>query len=123
LQYRSLRFEEEVDEKEFFQEVAVVNTIDYSIPYTRTIEHKHFLNDVSEKTIITREYPMVGDYRTEPYYTINNDKNEDLADKYKALAQCVPNLFFGGRLGSYKYLDMDRCIEETFQLVDSLGIN
>ena len=87
------------------------------MPYTRIIEHKHFEFDTtSPKTIITREYPNSWNKDKEPYYTINNDKNNSLYNQYRKLAQKDENVIFGGRLGSYKYYDMDKVILEALNL-------
>ena len=120
LEYRSLRFEEETIDTENYQGNAVVNYTEYEVPYTRIIEHKHFENSVSPKTIITKEYPLNWDEDKEPYYTINNDRNNQLYAKYKELADLETNVYFGGRLGDYKYYDMHIIIEKAFELVNKL---
>lgn len=118
LEYRSLRFEEELLDIENFQGNAVVNYTEREVPYTRIIEHKFFENSKSDKTIITREYPEDWDSTKEAYYTINNDKNNTLLEKYKQEAQKEKNVIFGGRLAEYKYYDMDDTIESALQLVE-----
>ena len=123
LEYRSLRFETEELDIDNYQGNAVVNYTEYEIPYTRIIEHKHFeygqtLGKLPEgkalnKTIITREYPDKWIQGKEPYYTMNDEKNTNLYAKYKALADKDSRIIFGGRLGQYKYFDMDKVILEA----------
>ena len=124
LEYRSLRFETEKLNISNFQGNAVVNYTEYEIPYTRIIEHKHFEYGVNlgqeykEKiTIITKEYPEKWERGKEPYYTINNEKNNNLYGKYKLLADNDKKVVFGGRLGQYKYFDMDKVIMEALNLI------
>ena len=127
LEYRSLRFETEVINEENYQGNAVVNYTEYEVPYTRIIEHKHFeygasLGKVPEgnaanKTIITREYPDQWTQEKEPYYTMNDEKNTNLYAKYKELADMDSKVIFGGRLGQYKYFDMDKVIVEALNCV------
>lgn len=114
LEYRSLRFEEETIDIDNWQGNAVINWTGHEVPFTRTIEHKHFNNDVSDKTIITYEYPIIDNKN--PYYPINDDKNNKLYEKYKKLAESDKNVLFGGRLGTYKYNDMDKTIENALEL-------
>ncbi|MGX2973258.1 UDP-galactopyranose/dTDP-fucopyranose mutase family protein, partial [Helicobacter sp. T3_23-1059] len=116
LEYRSLRFEEQILECENYQGVAVMNFTDIDTPYTRIIEHKHFEFITSPRTIISIEYPQNWDIQKEPFYPINDAKNNALYEKYKALADKEKNLIFGGRLGSYKYYDMDKVIAEALKL-------
>ena len=119
LEYRSLRFETEILDMQNYQGNAVVNYTEYEIPYTRIIEHKHFEFDTtSPKTIITREYPDSWNREKEPYYTINNEKNNKLYEKYAELAKKDDKVIFGGRLGSYKYYDMDKVILEALNTVN-----
>ncbi len=110
LEYRSLRFEEEVLDQRDFQGQAVVNYCDTKTPFTRIIEHKYFVGQKSEKTIITREYPEDWQLGKEPYYPINDERNMQLYQKYSELAKGYPNIIFGGRLGEYRYYDMDQVI-------------
>ena len=110
LEYRSLRFETEVLNEENYQGNAVVNYTEREIPYTRIIEHKHFEYGQQEKTVITREYPSEWKEGDEPYYPVNNERNNELYLKYKELAAKEENVIFGGRLGEYKYYDMDKII-------------
>ena len=113
LEYRSVRFETEVLDMENFQGNAVVNYTEYEVPYTRIIEHKHFEFGTQAKTIISKEYSDKWDKTKEPYYPINNDKNNELLKKYNKLASQEDNVIFGGRLGQYKYYDMHKVIEEA----------
>lgn len=110
LEYRSLRFETEVLNEENYQGNAVVNYTEREVPYTRVIEHKHFEYGQQEKTVITREYPCEWKEGDEPYYPVNNEKNNKLYLKYKELADKEEKVIFGGRLGEYKYYDMDKVI-------------
>lgn len=118
LEYRSLRFETEVLDMPNYQGVAVVNYTDRETPFTRIIEHKHFAFGQQEKTVITREYPAVWQQGMEAYYPVNNEKNGALYQRYKALADAVPNVIFGGRLAEYKYYDMDKVIEAALSAVE-----
>lgn len=117
LEYRSLRFETETLDKENYQGNAVVNYTEYEVPYTRIIEHKHFEYGTQPRTVITREYPDKWTKEKEPYYPINNEKNNDLYEKYKELAKENKKVIFGGRLGQYKYYDMDKVIAESLKCV------
>ena len=110
LEYRSLRFESEILDEENHQGVAVVNYTDRETPYTRIIEHKHFEFGTQPKTVITREYPVTWQEGMEPYYPVNDEKNQALYQKYAKLAEKEENVIFGGRLGEYKYYDMDKVI-------------
>ncbi len=111
LQYRSVRFETETLDMENYQGNAVVNYTDAETPYTRIIEHKHFEFGTQPKTVISREYSAEWKPGDEPYYPVNDQKNGALYAEYKKLADAEPNVLFGGRLGEYKYYDMDRVIE------------
>ena len=117
LEYRSLRFETEILESENYQGNAVVNYNEYEIPYTRIIEHKHFEYGKQEKTVITREYPATWKKGDEPYYPMNDEKNNCLYEKYKALPDKENKVIFGGRLGMYKYYDMHHIISEALEMV------
>lgn len=110
LEYRSLRFETERLEEEDHQGNAVVNYTDSEVPYTRVIEHKHFEKTSSPVTYVTREYPAAWHKGDEPYYPVNNERNDALYARYKELADAEKDVIFGGRLGSYKYYDMDKVI-------------
>ena len=125
LEYRSLSFETEKLNIDNFQGNAVVNYTEYEIPYTRIIEHKHFEYGVNfgqeydkKITIITREYPEKWEKGKEPYYTINDERNNNLYNKYKLLAENDKKVIFGGRLGQYKYFDMDKVIIEALKLAN-----
>ena len=111
LQYRSVRFETEVLDTDNYQGNAVVNYTDAETPYTRIIEHKHFAFGTQPKTVISREYSTEWKPGDEPYYPVNDEKNGALYAKYKALADAETKVIFGGRLGEYKYYDMDKVIE------------
>ncbi len=122
LEYRSLRFETEDLLQENYQGNAVVNYTEAQVPYTRIIEHKHFEfgcqgGNATEHTVITREYPATWKRGDEPYYPMNDDRNNALYAKYKALADAEPNVIFGGRLGMYKYFDMHHVIAEALACV------
>lgn len=118
LEYRTLRFENEILDTDNYQGNAVVNYTEYEIPYTRIIEHRHFENTESDKTIITREYPDIWKEGSEPYYPINDEKNNALYERYKILADETKNVIFGGRLGMYRYYDMHNIIEEALKCAE-----
>lgn len=122
LEYRSLKFETEIKNQENYQGNAVVNYTEYEVPYTRIIEHKHFEYGTQEKTVITKEYPDSWNKEKEPYYPINNDKNNELYLKYKKLADEEKNVIFGGRLGQYKYYDMHNIIKEALLVAEKEGL-
>ena len=105
-------------EQEDYQGVAVVNYTDSETPFTRIIEHKHFENSRADKTVITREYPAVWEKDKEPYYPVNNSRNQKLYKMYTEIAAKESNTIFGGRLAEYKYYDMDKVIEAAFRLAD-----
>lgn len=118
LEYRSLRFEtEELPEEDNYQGNAVVNYTEREVPYTRIIEHKHFEFQTGEGTVITREYPATWKKGDEPYYPINDEKNGALYAQYAELAKKEANVLFGGRLGQYKYYDMDKVIRSALDMV------
>ena len=118
LEYRSLRFEtEELPEEDNYQGNAVVNYTEREVPYTRIIEHKHFEFQTGEGTVITREYPATWEKGDEPYYPINDEKNGALYAQYAELAKKEANVLFGGRLGQYKYYDMDKVIRSALDMV------
>jgi UDP-galactopyranose mutase len=119
LEYRSLKFETEVLDEPNYQGNAVVNYTDAQTPYTRIIEHKHFEFGNQSKTIITKEYPREWEKGDEPYYPLNDEKNNSIYQKYKKKAESVPNVIFGGRLGMYKYYDMHQVIAAALNVVDS----
>ena len=116
LEWRSLKFDTKVFKQENYQGNAVVNYTGHEVEYTRVIEHKHFsFNTTSSKTVVTFEYPA--DYKEgmEKYYTINDNKNNSLAEKYKILSKMEKNVIFGGRLAEYQYYDMDDVIKSAFK--------
>ena len=118
LEYRSLRFEtEELPEEDNYQGNAVVNYTEREVPYTRIIEHKHFEFQTGEGTVITREYPATWKKGDEPYSPINDEKNGALYAQYAELAKKEANVLFGGRLGQYKYYDMDKVIRSALDMV------
>lgn len=128
LEYRSLRFETEVLDMENYQGNAVVNYTEYEVPYTRIIEHKHFEygcqggyggdgSGVSDKTVITREYPVAWSRGDEPYYPMNDEKNNALYARYRELADQEEHVIFGGRLGMYRYYDMHQVVKEALECV------
>ena len=119
LQYRSVRFETEVLDTDNYQGNAVVNYTDAETPYTRIIEHKHFVFGTQPKTVISKEYSQEWTPGEEPYYPINDDANTALYQKYKALADKEPKVVFGGRLGQYKYYDMDAVILAALDAAES----
>jgi len=122
LDWRSLRFDTTILDKVNYQGNAVVNYTGHEVEYTRVIEHKHFEFDSSSpKTVITYEYPV--DYKKgmEKYYTVNDDKNNELADKYRELALKEENVIFGGRLAEYKYYDMDDVIKSAFDIYNKIN--
>lgn len=118
LEYRSLHFETVELEEENYQGVAVVNYTDRETPYTRVIEHKHFEYGTQPATVITREYPQEWKDGMEPYYPVNDEKNQTLYQRYAALAAKESSTIFGGRLAEYKYYDMDKVILSAFDLVE-----
>lgn len=118
LQYRSVRFETEVLDTDNYQGNAVVNYTDREVPFTRVIEHKHFEYGKQEKTVISREYSSEWKKGDEPYYPVNDDKNSKLYEEYKKLARERKDIIFGGRLGMYKYFDMDKVIRASLELCE-----
>lgn len=120
LEYRKVRFETQVLDISNYQGVAVVNYTERDVPYTRIIEHKHFLFGEQPITIISREYPDEWRPGDEPYYPINDQKNTELYERYAHLANVLENVYFGGRLGTYKYYDMDKVILEAMDLANKI---
>lgn len=123
LEYRSLHFETEVLDIDNYQGVAGMNFTDADTPYTRIVEHKHFHFGKGNKgkTVITKEYPSAWKQGDEPYYPINNDKNNRLYEKYKKKAEEDKNVIFAGRLGQYQYFDMDKVIDNVMKLTDRIS--
>ena len=126
LEYRSIRFESEMMDVPNYQGNAVVNYTDRETPWTRIIEHKWFefgkdeLGNDLPKTIISREFSSEWKPGIEPYYPLNDEKNSKLYSSYKSIAACEKNVFFGGRLGEYKYYDMDQVISSALALITKL---
>lgn len=120
LEYRSLRFETEKLNIENYQGNAVINYTEAEIPYTRIIEHKHFEFGKQPTTIITREYPTTWKKGDEPYYAVNDERNSALYKRYKELADKQDKVIFGGRLGMYKYFDMDDTIIAAMKLSEEI---
>ena len=118
LEYRSLRFEHEILDQENFQGNAVVNYTERDIPYTRIIEHKHFEFGTQAKTVITREYPADWKRGDEPYYPINDAKNNAIYEQYLAEAEKNGRVIFCGRLADYKYYDMHVTVERALDVVE-----
>ena len=118
LEYRSVRFETEVLDTDNYQGNAVVNYTEREVPYTRIIEHKHFEFGQQEKTVISKEYSSEWRVGMEPYYPVNNEQNNTLFEKYCELAEKEPNVIFGGRLGNYRYYDMDKVIEAALNMCE-----
>lgn len=121
LEYRSLRFETEILDTPNFQGNAVVNYTEYEVPYTRIIEHKHFDEagpEAENRTVITREYPAKWSRGDEPYYPVNDEKNNTMYQKYAELAAGEENVIFGGRLGEYRYYDMHQVVAQALSVVN-----
>ena len=115
LEYRSVRFETEIINQTNYQGNAVVNYTDIETKYTRIIEHKHFEFGTQDKTVISREYSSEWKKGDEPYYPVNDEKNSKLYLEYKELSKKEKNVIFGGRLGEYRYYDMDKVIDSALK--------
>ena len=122
LEYRSVRFENEILDCENYQGNAVVNYTERDVPYTRIIEHKHFEFGQQEKTVISREYSSEWSVGMEPYYPVNDEKNNALFEQYKELASQEKYVIFGGRLGNYKYYDMDKVIAAALEQLEKMKL-
>lgn len=122
LEYRSLRFEEEIINCQNFQGNAVINYTESEIPFTRIIEHKHFEFGTQDKTVITKEYPSEWKKGNDPYYPINDNKNEEIYIKYKKLASQEKNILFGGRLAEYKYYDMHQIVSNVLKIFKNINL-
>lgn len=119
LAYRSMRFETEyLKDEDNYQGNAVVNYTEREVPYTRIIEHKHFEFGTQKGTVITREYPKEWSRGDEPYYPVNDKHNSELYEKYAQRAAQEKNVLFGGRLGQYKYYDMDKVVRAALAMVE-----
>ena len=120
LEWRSLKFDTKILDQENYQGNAVVNYTGHEVDYTRVIEHKHFeFDSTSPKTVVTFEYPSDYEEGMEKYYTVNDEKNDKLAEEYRKLAKKEDNVIFGGRLAEYKYYDMDDVIKSAFEIYSS----
>jgi UDP-galactopyranose mutase len=121
LEYKTTKFDHFVKDVTNFQGCSVMNFTDVETQYTRIIEHKHFENSQSEKTVVTYEYPIDYDHiLTEPYYPVNDETNNKIYNEYKTLSLKEKNVYFGGRLAEYKYYDMDKVIESALNFIDNL---
>ena len=120
LEYRSLSFMSESLEVDNYQGNAAINYTDFEIPYTRIIEHKHFINGNQPNTVITKEFPQQWTKGVEPYYPINTDRNQNIYQKYKELSRKDDSIYFAGRLGYYEYLNMDQIVEKAISLSENL---
>ena len=121
LEYRSLKFDTKIFDQVNYQGNAVVNYTGHEVDYTRVIEHKHFeFDSTSPKTVVTFEYPSDYEEGMEKYYTINDDKNNALAEQYRELASKEEKTIFGGRLAEYKYYDMDDVIKSAFETIEKI---
>jgi len=121
LEYRSLKFEHELLDMENYQGNAVVNYTERSVPYTRIIEHKHFEFGTQPKTVITKEYPHKMQRGLEPFYPVNTEQNNKIFEKYNQLGKTEKNIFFGGRLGAYQYINMDETVENALSLFRTIN--
>ena len=119
LEFRTLNFETEILDTDNFQGNAVVNYTSHDVPYTRIIEHKHFEFGTQSKTVVTREYSQAWSKGSEPYYPVNDDKNNVLAARYISMAK-REGYILGGRLAEYKYYDMDKIIKNALLLVEQI---
>ena len=116
LDYRSLRFEEEILDTDNYQGNIAVNYTDTEHPYTRIIEHKYFEFGTQSQTVITKEYSLEWEEGCEPYYPVNDPKNTELYQQYKVLADQKVDVIFGGRLAEYKYYDMHQIVDKVLNL-------
>ena len=124
LEYRTLRFENEIlEDVDNYQGVAVMNFTSHEQEYTRIIEHKHFEFNDCKGTVITKEYPSAWKLGDEAYYPVNDDRNSNLYKEYEELAKKEKNVLFGGRLGQYKYYDMDKVIDAALDMVEKEKAN
>ena len=116
LEYRSLKFDTKIFDTDNYQGNAVVNYTGSEVPYTRVIEHKHFEFNVGPKTVVTFEYPSDMEDNLEPFYPINDEKNNKMSQEYRNLASIEDKVIFGGRMGEYKYYDMDDVLRKALDL-------
>jgi len=122
LEYRPLSFEHTILDIENYQGVGQMNFTDINTSYTRIIEHKHFENSISPKTIITKEFPIEWKIDSEPYYPINDDINQKIFEKYLKKSKKIKNIFFGGRLAEYKYYDMHQVIDSALNKINDFTL-
>jgi UDP-galactopyranose mutase len=122
LEYKTTKFYHKKIDTDNYQGVAMMNYTDYDVPYTRTIEHKHFENSESDVTWVTWEYPEEYNKSKEPYYPVNDEINNNIYEKYKNLSKELNNIYFGGRLAEYKYYDMHKVIESALKFVKELNV-
>ncbi len=122
LEYRGRRFEHRLLNVDNFQGCELMNYTDAETPWLRTIEHKHFTKTVSDKTVVTYEYATPWAPGEEPYYTVNDDENQERFALYAELARAEQNVHFGGRLAEYRYYDMQNTIRSAWRLADHLGV-
>jgi UDP-galactopyranose mutase len=120
LEYKTTRFDHKRLDMDNYQGCCVMNYTEYEVPYTRTIEHKHFEDSDSDITWVTWEYPEEYDRNKEPYYPVNDEINNNIYEKYKNLSKELNNIYFGGRLAEYKYYDMHKVIESALNFVKKL---
>lgn len=121
LEYKTVKFAHKLVQTDNYQGTSVINFTDYELPHTRTIEHKHFEKSESDVTWVTWEYPVpykAGE--TEPFYPVNDKQNNEMYSQYKEMAKQHPNVYFGGRLGEYKYYDMDKVVESALNFIENL---
>ncbi len=123
LEYRSLKFDTKILQEDNFQGNAAVNYTAIDVPYTRIIEHKHFEFGLQPKTVITYEFPADWKRGDEPYCPINDENNGKIYHRYRELADKESNVIFGGRLGQYKYYDMDKIIKIALKLLKKNSID
>jgi UDP-galactopyranose mutase len=120
LEWRSLRFETEILDTDNFQGVAAVNYTDRETPYTRILEHKHFEFGTQPKTVITHEYPAKWEPGMDAYYPVNDERNNECYRQYSSLAEAEKDVYFGGRLGQYKYYDMDKIVDAALNATSAI---
>ena len=120
LEYKTTKFEHKLLDTDNHQGVVMVNYTNSSVPYTRVIEHKHFESVLTDKTWVTWEYPEKYDKTKEPYYPVNDETNNQIFEKYKKMSENCTNYYFGGRLGEYKYYDMDKVILSALNFIKEI---
>jgi UDP-galactopyranose mutase len=120
LEYRTLKFEHQILDQKNYQGIAQMNYTDIDTSYTRIIEHKHFENSKSQKTIVTKEYPVEYHQNSEQYYPINNKENQKIYEKYSRECESISGVFFGGRLAEYRYYDMHQVIASALSKIPKI---